>query len=158
MLLRPLTAGLRFGADPQLDKHIELFKRVRVQKHFKALARCQLTTGMLGLNAPLATVPCDTPFLPTDLVAQLTCRAQPDKSVYACDARRHYLCALGPTSTLETLRAKARTSFRLSDIHLALKGQGPAVRAALHAFRNINSREDALAAEAIVRQECVRDA
>lgn len=106
----------------------------------------------------LATVPCDTPFLPRDLVAQLASAAKPDQSVYAHVDRSHYLCALWPTSALEQIRMQAQTSRRLSDIHLALKSQGIPVRATPHAFLNINSRGDVLAAEAIFRQECVRDA
>ena len=105
----------------------------------------------------LATVPCDTPFLPRDLVAQLANAASPNRSVYACDKRNHYLCALWPTSALEQLQSQAKKQYRLSDIHSALKGQGVHVRASPHAFLNINRHEDVLVAEAIFRQECGRD-
>ena len=106
----------------------------------------------------LATVPCDTPFLPRDLVAQLASAAKPDQSVYACDERNHYLCALWPTSALEQLRESAQTPCRLSDIHSGLNGRGVAVHAPPYAFLNINSREDLRVAEAIFKQESVRDA
>ncbi len=105
----------------------------------------------------LATVPCDTPFLPLDLVAQLARAAKPNQSVYACDERSHYLCALWPVSALEQLRTRAQTPYRLSDVHSDLKGEGISVHADPHAFLNVNSREDAAAAEAIFRQQRVRD-
>jgi molybdopterin-guanine dinucleotide biosynthesis protein A len=105
----------------------------------------------------LATVPCDTPFLPLDLVAQLGGAVKPNQSIYACDERRHYLCALWPTSALDQLRTEARRSRRLSDVHSALKGFGIPVHASSHAFLNINTEEDVRAAQSIIRQECARD-
>jgi molybdopterin-guanine dinucleotide biosynthesis protein A len=106
----------------------------------------------------LATVPCDTPFLPLDLVAQLARATKPNQSSYACDERSHYLCALWPTSALDQLRTEVKSSRRLSEVHSALKGLGIPVHAAPHAFLNINTQEDVRAAEAIIRQESARDA
>ncbi|MDE2462233.1 MAG: molybdenum cofactor guanylyltransferase [Alphaproteobacteria bacterium] len=105
----------------------------------------------------LATVPCDTPFLPADLVCQLARAAKPDQSVYAGNERHHYLCALWPTSALEKLRVQARAHHRLSDVHSVLGGRCVAVKSAPHAFFNINSREDLRIAESIFSKECARD-
>jgi molybdopterin-guanine dinucleotide biosynthesis protein A len=106
----------------------------------------------------LATVPCDTPFLPPDLVAQLAAAAKPNQSIYACDTRSHYLCALWPTSALDQLRSESNRSRRLSEIHSTLEGFGLPVQASPHAFLNINTQEEVRTAEAIIRQECARDA
>jgi molybdopterin-guanine dinucleotide biosynthesis protein A len=99
----------------------------------------------------LATFPCDTPFLPRDLVAQLMAGAR-DVPLFARDeARLHGVCAVWPFSCATTLRdgvEQGRLRSVMSAME-ALGGETRLIRAEAHAFFNINTREDLATAECL---------
>jgi len=99
----------------------------------------------------LTTFPCDTPFLPHDLVAQLM-REAADAPVAARHADRlHGVCAVWPVSCLERLRAEVEQG-RLRSLHGALDFLGGTVceaAAGPDAFFNINTPDDLARAEAL---------
>ena len=103
----------------------------------------------LGDMEWLATFPCDAPFLPRDLVAQLssTARAAP---VFAHHADRlHGVCALWPVDCLKPLEAGVQRGT-LRSVHSAMEaldGMSCHVEADEHAFFNVNTREDLARAE-----------
>jgi len=104
-----------------------------------------------GTASWLASFPCDTPFLPRDLVAQLTREAR-DAPVAARHAQRlHGVCAVWPISCLEELRTGVEQG-RLRSLRGALDYLGGTVcevTAGPDAFFNINTREDLARAEAL---------
>jgi len=101
----------------------------------------------------LATFPCDTPFLPEDLVAQLMSNAG-QAPVFAHDGHRlHGVCAVWPILCLEELRTGVK-SGRLRSMHRAMEALGGETRyveAAAQAFFNINTMDDLSRAEEIAR-------
>jgi molybdopterin-guanine dinucleotide biosynthesis protein A len=102
----------------------------------------------------LATFPCDTPFLPRDLVGQLTACAH-DAPVFARDAERlHGVCALWPLACLDRLRTGVQTG-KLRSLQSALSelsGETCLIAAPSHAFFNINTQEDLREAERLAPQ------
>src|SRR5258708_7009665 len=94
----------------------------------------------------LATFPCDTPFLPGDLVALLSSARTPEPRpvVALCVGRQHFLCALWPASLRDRLHAGV-LSFELRSVESALDAFG-AVRCPFdtnaEAFFNINTESD----------------
>jgi molybdopterin-guanine dinucleotide biosynthesis protein A len=103
----------------------------------------------LGGVDRLATFPCDTPFLPHDLVAQLMANAG-DTPVFAHDGDRlHGVCAVWSLGCLETLRAGVEAG-QLRSLHSAmeaLNGKTCRIAGDEHAFFNVNTREDLVQAE-----------
>ena len=99
----------------------------------------------------LATFPCDTPFLPGDLVERLLAGSVPGHPVAAEDGDRlHGVCALWPISCGAALR-KGVGSGRLRSMISALKTLG-GTRCEISgrdAFFNINTLEDLKRAEAM---------
>lgn len=99
----------------------------------------------------LASVPCDTPFLPHTLVADLQdALSAGGNPVYAASpARAHYLCALWPVSALERLKeGVSNGAFRGVGFALqSLGGKAVSVRGGDHGFFNVNTRDDLDAAE-----------
>ena len=97
----------------------------------------------------LATFPCDTPFLPRDLVAKLGCATALGKPVVArADGRVQNLCALWPASSLAAARSAIGGGVWRS-MHQALDALG-----AIHqpfedgrAFFNVNTPQDLAEAE-----------
>lgn len=100
----------------------------------------------------LATFPCDTPFLPLDLVAQLHGAARMRAPVAARDSERtHALCALWPAECVNALRSgieSGRLRSMMSAVE-ALDGHTRNIVCGLNAFFNINTPEDLAAAEEI---------
>ena len=109
----------------------------------------------LGAAEWLATFPCDTPFLPPDLVPQLMTVAG-SAPVFACDAvRLHGTCAVWPLACFEVLRAGVE-SGRLRSLHSAmdaLRGKTCRIDAGEHAFFNVNTSADLRRAEDLARME-----
>jgi molybdopterin-guanine dinucleotide biosynthesis protein A len=97
----------------------------------------------------LATFPCDTPFLPLDLVDQLMAHTH-ERPVFAHDARRmHGICAIWPVGCAASLRAGVEQGA-LRSVQSALKalgGETCQITAGEHAFFNVNTREDLAMAE-----------
>lgn len=101
----------------------------------------------------LATFPCDTPFLPLDLVAQLTASAH-ETPVFAHDGERmHGTCAVWPVGCVDRLREGVEAGH-LRSLHsamAALQGNACHVAAGAHAFFNINTADELARAEEIAR-------
>jgi molybdopterin-guanine dinucleotide biosynthesis protein A len=99
----------------------------------------------------LATFPCDTPFLPEDLVARLIAGSVAGHPVAAEDGERlHGVCALWPIACGPLLR-KGVGSGRMRSMISALKALG-GTRCEIsdpEAFFNINTATDLRSAEAI---------
>lgn len=98
--------------------------------------------------ALLATAPCDTPFLPPDLVPRLAA-ALGDKPVVAARAARvHALCALWRTGAAQPLAALVRDGKQLSmQALIDALGGGYADFEDEAAFANLNTPEELAAAE-----------
>ncbi len=100
---------------------------------------CGVVTGLAWLEADLlATFPCDAPFLPRDLVAQLARHAAP------VVAREAPVYGLWPKSALAPLR-DGLASGALRSVRgaaLALGGRECEVAAGAHAFFNVNTPDD----------------
>jgi molybdenum cofactor guanylyltransferase len=109
---------------------------------------CGIVTGLEWSDAEwLATFPCDTPFLPTDLVAQLSDHAHHTPVV----AKGLQVCGLWPKSCLAKLKAGVE-SGALRGVLRAVEVLGGSVceiQAPDTAFFNINTPEDLRAAEAL---------
>lgn len=111
----------------------------------------------LGGPQWLATFPCDSPFLPRDLVAQLMAQLKVqacDVPLFARDAERvHGIFALWPLPCAARLREGVE-SGTLGSVRGAmdeLGGKTCLVSAQQHAFFNINTREDLLRAAQLAR-------
>jgi molybdopterin-guanine dinucleotide biosynthesis protein A len=94
----------------------------------------------------LATFPCDTPYLPADLVKQLAAQAlkSPFHPIVAIAERPQNLCALWPRSALGPLR-KGVLDEKFSAVKAALSALD-AVSCKIEGdpldFRNINTPDD----------------
>ncbi|MBU6443876.1 MAG: molybdenum cofactor guanylyltransferase [Alphaproteobacteria bacterium] len=100
----------------------------------------------------LATFPCDTPFLPLNLVASLRAAAKAGAPVVAHDGTAtQNLCALWPLSCVDHLRdgVLARGLRRLSEAQRELGAIVCPVPAPPYGFFNINTPEDLAEAERI---------
>lgn len=98
---------------------------------------CGIVTGLEWLQADLlATFPCDTPFLPLDLVAQLAGHPAP------VAARSMPVCGLWPKSCLARLRDELRAHGGVRRALAALGGIEVDIDAPEHAFFNVNAPED----------------
>jgi len=105
-----------------------------------------IVTGLAWCQTDwLATFPCDTPFLPRDLVARLAAHA--DKSPIV--ARGAQVCGLWPKSCLAQLRRGVENGTRRSVLSAveALGGKAVDIAEDENAFFNINTRDDLEAAE-----------
>lgn len=102
---------------------------------------CGIVTGLAWCETGwLATFPCDTPFLPRDLVARLETHAI-DKPVVAKGAQ---VCGLWPKTCLDQLK-RGLESGALRSVLGAVEALGGTVReidAPEHAFFNINTKDD----------------
>ncbi len=141
--------------------------RARFEGHypllFDALADAGPLAGVVaglewavrGNASWLATFPCDTPFLPRDLVAQLMREAN-DAPVAARHAGRlHGVCTVWPVSCLERLRVDVGRG-QLRSLHGALDHLGGTIRdidASPDAFFNINTPDDLARAEAMAAND-----
>jgi molybdopterin-guanine dinucleotide biosynthesis protein A len=103
-----------------------------------------------GLGAPgVVTVPCDTPFLPGDLVPQLILAGEGGIAVAASGGRVHPTVALWPVALRQDLRAalmRGERKVRLfTDRHGARQAEFPLT--APDGFANANTPEDLAALE-----------
>lgn len=109
---------------------------------------CGVVTGLEWLDGDwLASFPCDTPFLPLDLVAQLARRADRHPVVAVHGGRVHPVCALWPKTALSKLRDEIERFRNMRATLHALGAVECAVAAPKHAFFNVNSPEDLREAE-----------
>lgn len=104
---------------------------------------CGVVTGLEWLDGDwLATFPCDTPFLPHDLVAQLVRRADKNPVVAVHDGRVHPVCTLWPKSASKGLRDELAN---FQSMRATLQGFGAVecdIAAPAHAFFNVNAPQD----------------
>ena len=113
---------------------------------------CGVVTGLVWCETDrLATFPCDAPFLPGDLVAQLAAHADNRPVVARHGGRVHGVCGLWPKSALARLRqGLERGALRsMRDALAALGGVECDIAAPEHAFFNVNTREDLALAETL---------
>ncbi len=100
----------------------------------------------------LASFPCDTPFLPSDLVAQLYAAGGGPVPVAADDnARVHGLCAIWPVACARELRIgleQGRLRSVMSAVD-ALGGRTCRIDCGPDAFFNVNTPTDLASAEGI---------
>ncbi len=106
----------------------------------------------------LATFPCDTPFLPRDIVAKLQAAAKASVNVpvvAVASGNVQSLCALWPYQSLGVLRAGiASGEFRSVWWALdAMMAPRIDVSAEPHAFFNINTPDDLTEAERLARKD-----
>ncbi len=102
---------------------------------------CGIITGLTWCEADwLATFPCDTPFLPHDLVAQFAKRATDNPIV----ARGAQVCGLWPKACLTQLKKGLENGALRSVLGAveALDGAISEIDAPDHAFFNINTKDD----------------
>jgi molybdopterin-guanine dinucleotide biosynthesis protein A len=100
----------------------------------------------------LASFPCDTPFLPLDLVSQLTAASDTRAPVAAKDWQRvHALCALWPVECADILRSGIEDGSLRSIVSAleAFGGKTCLIRSGPDAFFNINMQADLMRAEEI---------
>lgn len=104
----------------------------------------------------LATFPCDTPFLPRDLVTRLAanCAGDDARPVSLRDGGElHALCTLWPVAARAAVTAgiAARNFRSVRDALAALNARTLEWRDAGAAFFNVNTQEDLAAAEALAK-------
>ena len=117
---------------------------------------CGIVTGLAWLaSLPdaqwLATFPCDTPFLPDDLVSQLAQAKRDGRPVVATHGGRvQSIFGLWSKSCFAALKSgvEAGTLRSVRSAVEAFDGIECAIAAPDHAFFNVNTREDLTAAEA----------
>jgi molybdopterin-guanine dinucleotide biosynthesis protein A len=107
---------------------------------------CGIITGLAWCESEwLAAFPCDTPFLPRDLVAQLAAHARGAPAV----ARGAQVCGLWPKSCVSDLK-RGFESAALHSVLSAVEALGGSVVKIVaddRAFFNVNTPEDLAAAE-----------
>lgn len=146
MLALNLRAGARTGHDlPVLADTIP----GRAGPLAGVVTALEWAASLDGVNW-LATFPCDTPFLPENLVATLADAAARNVPIVARDGERlHYLCALWPIDCATHLKENI-ASGRWTSLYRAQEELGAVscmVEAAPHAFFNVNTPEDLAEAE-----------
>jgi molybdopterin-guanine dinucleotide biosynthesis protein A len=111
---------------------------------------CGIVTGLTWCKSDwLATFPCDAPFLPHDLVAQLAAHADTRPVAARHGGRVHGVCGLWPRTSLARLKDGV-DSGRLRSLHDALAefdGIACDITAPDDAFFNVNTREELARAE-----------
>ncbi|HVZ91778.1 MAG TPA: molybdenum cofactor guanylyltransferase [Rhizomicrobium sp.] len=109
---------------------------------------CGIATGLSWTSGDwLAVFPCDTPFLPLDLIAQLLRHARSAPVV----ARNAQVCGLWPKSCLDAMK-EGLDDGRLRSVLSAVEFFGGAVvdiDASAEAFFNVNTPEDLKKAEGL---------
>jgi molybdopterin-guanine dinucleotide biosynthesis protein A len=104
-----------------------------------------LHAGLKGARGALvATVPCDSPFLPADLVARLRAAlAERDVAVAKTGAQPHPVFALVRRGVLPHLEAYlARGGRKIDDWYATLRVVEVAFDDAADAFRNLNTLQE----------------
>ncbi|MBV8976800.1 MAG: NTP transferase domain-containing protein [Alphaproteobacteria bacterium] len=136
------TYRARYGAMAIADLYAEMLGPL-----------CGIVTGLSWAKGDwLATFPCDTPFLPADLVAQLMHSRDGAPAVARHRGRMHGICGLWPKSSLPALKAglESRTLRSIREALDALGGRECDIDAPDGAFFNVNTPEDLKEAERIL--------
>lgn len=104
--------------------------------------------AVLGAEA-VVTVPCDAPFLPTDLVERLAA-AGPFALAVTGDGRMHPTVGLWPVALRRRLREAVAAGARRVGGWMADNGARPVVFPEREAFLNVNTPEELAGAEAVL--------
>jgi molybdopterin-guanine dinucleotide biosynthesis protein A len=108
--------------------------------------------GRTGAAHWLASFPCDTPFLPLDIVSQLAAASDRHAPAAAKDGQRvHALCALWPVECADVLRRGIEDGSLRSMMSAleAFGGETCLIKSEPDAFFNINTQADLARAEDI---------
>lgn len=146
--LSPQVASLLINANRHVDAYRALGHAVvadRVDGFAGPLAG--LEAGLDAAAAPLlATVPCDSPFLPPDLVARLAAAraaADSDAAVVSIDGRLQPVFALVHVRVKPSLAAfLQRGARKAEDFYSTLRTAHVAFDDEPQAFANLNTREE----------------
>ncbi|HWI37831.1 MAG TPA: molybdenum cofactor guanylyltransferase MobA [Burkholderiales bacterium] len=144
--LRPQVDEIVINANQNLDRYRSFGHRV-VSDAIGGFAGplAGLHAGLQAVTNPLAvTVPCDSPFLPTDLVARLQSKlAVNDLAVAKTGDQAHPVFALVRQSVAGNLETFLASGGRKIDAwYAALKVVEVNFDDEADAFRNINTREE----------------
>jgi molybdopterin-guanine dinucleotide biosynthesis protein A len=144
--LRPQVGEIVINANQNLDRYRHFGHRV-VSDAIGGFAGplAGLHAGLKAIDTALAvTVPCDSPFLPADLVARLQSRlGASDLAVAKTGDQAHPVFALVRQSVAGNLEAFLASGGRKIDAwYAALKVVEVSFDDEADAFRNINTREE----------------
>jgi molybdopterin-guanine dinucleotide biosynthesis protein A len=144
--LRPQVDEIVINANQNLDRYQSFGHRV-VSDAIGGFAGplAGLHAGLQAITSPLAvTVPCDSPFLPADLVARLHDRlGANDLAVAKTGDQAHPVFALVRQSVAGNLQTFLASGGRKIDAwYAALKVVEVTFDDEADAFRNINTREE----------------
>ena len=144
--LRPQVGEIVINANQNLDRYRSFGHRV-VSDEIGGFAGplAGLHAGLQAITQPLAvTVPCDSPFLPADLVARLHSQlAGRDLAVAKTGDQAHPVFALVRQSVAGNLETFLASGGRKIDAwYAALKVVEVNFDDEADAFRNINTREE----------------
>ena len=144
--LRPQVGEIVINANQNLDRYQSFGHRV-VSDAIGGFAGplAGLHAGLQAVTNPLAvTVPCDSPFLPTDLVARLQSKLDAnDLAVAKTGDQAHPVFALVRQSVAGNLETFLASGGRKIDAwYAALKVVEVNFDDEADAFRNINTREE----------------
>jgi molybdopterin-guanine dinucleotide biosynthesis protein A len=151
---------LSTGGDPEpfSSQGLTVISDTRSRGPMLALAEALDQIAQAGSGAThVLSVPCDTPFLPSDLCARLAAALAPD-SFAACassNGRLHPVIGLWPLAARRTLQ-EAAANGKLS-FHAALEGQKIArvewQTQPRDPFFNVNTPEDLILAQGMLSQD-----
>jgi len=144
--LRPQVSEIVINANQNLDRYGAFGHRV-VSDAIGGFAGplAGLHAGLQAITQPLAvTVPCDSPFLPTDLVARLSAQiGDNDLAVAKTGDQPHPVFALVRQSVAGNLETFLASGGRKIDAwYAALKVVEVSFDDEADAFRNINTLEE----------------
>ncbi len=151
---RPLIDWVLDAVKPQsAEVLISANERHAAYAHCGCRIVADLTPGagpLAGLQAAMrqashewvASVPCDTPFLPSDLIERLFAALNDGEAAVAVAGRRHPTIALYRKSLLPRLDAYLAAGERRVGGWLDTLRVGEAVFDEVAAFANVNTRED----------------
>jgi molybdopterin-guanine dinucleotide biosynthesis protein A len=144
--LRPQVSEIVINANQNLERYGAFGHRV-VSDAIGGFAGplAGLHAGLQAITQPLAvTVPCDSPFLPTDLVARLSAQmGDNDLAVAKTGDQAHPVFALVRQSVAGNLETFLAAGGRKIDAwYAALKVVEVNFDDEADAFRNINTREE----------------
>ena len=143
--LSPQVGEVIINANQNIDMYERYGRRV-VRDEIGGFAGplAGLHAGLKAAKHPLVvTVPCDSPFLPGDLVSRLQANLQGDLAVARTGAQPHPVFALMKRQVRESLEAFLASGGRKIDAwYAALKVNEVSFDDQADAFRNINTLEE----------------
>lgn len=167
--LRPQTSAVYLNASEghPLAVHLPLLQDTRPNRPGPlagVLAGVKLFAELPGGSTHILTTPCDTPFLPRDLVKRLQDGVKGDAIMLAaCNGRTHPITALWPLTLAEDLEQWLDDPDHRRVFDFVARHPNETVEFApfegpfgpVDPFFNINTAEDLAIAEAIIEQGTV---